>query len=129
MSIEVCHSMQNVMTIFVSRYKLHIQVSLPRGSTSPPEILQSCCSFLQDALLQNTSSVQSLFRSLSADRHLDDVQLSLSGVPGPYEVARLLALWMASAPRVEVPLELQKSILKGDMDGSKMQVSYPRMKS
>lgn len=75
-----------------------------------------CLSHLKEALLQFPESCQSLFRPNAAIDCETTRKLAVqaaAGAPGPRQVAQMMTLWLSSAPRIVLPLEMQLALLGG----------------
>ena len=84
------------------------------------DVLHSSLCFLSEALQSNPASVQGIFSARGGHTAVDDVSHLRSQVqaPGPMEVARLMIMWLSSAPRIALPLKVQKRVISATATNS-----------
>ena len=72
------------------------------------EVLRSSLAFLREALLTDPASCEGIFCGPSEDvSHL----VKQAQDPGPKEVAKLMVMWLSSAPRILLPLQAQVKVV------------------
>ena len=76
-----------------------------------PDVLCVCLGHLQEALTTDSATCQSLFAPSDDSHGVHQLAVQMQGSASPLDVAKLMVLWLTSAPRFVLPMDTQVALL------------------